>query len=222
MYFKYLISGSLIIAVSAVAAIYSLITGLEVVLGASLTTLVLGIVVLTTGLTYGEPLTELYRTYVRDLSRLVSKVLEDSGLLGGSRFRVCLNDFKAVISTKPVSCLETSLGFGLVNDTPYLALPLDSIPRFEVVGSDLRGYLSEVLTRKFRVCRGVNVLGGEGGYTIELLGVGGDVLELIKTPPNYIKLLVLGMSAKFLGSDLELVSEDLISNNYVVKFRVVK
>jgi len=221
MYFKYLISGSVIIVISTVAVIYSLITGLEVVLGASLTTLVLGIVVLTTGLTYGEPLTKLYRTYVTVLSRLVSKVLEDSGLLGSSRFRVCLNDFKVVISTKPVNCLETSLGFGLVNDVPYLALPLDSIPKFEVVGSDLRDYLNEVLSREFRVCRGVNVLVGDV-YTVELLGVSEDALELIKTPPNYIRLLVLGVSAKYLGSDLELVSEDLISNNYVVRFRVIK
>jgi len=222
MYLKYLISGSIIILISTTAAIYSLITGLEVVLGTSLTTLVLGVVVLTTGLTFGEPLTELFRTYVRDLSRLVSKVLEDSGLLGSSRFRVCLNDFKVVISAKSVNCSETSLGFGLVNDIPYLALPLDSISKFEVVGSDLKDYLVEVLSRKFRVCRGVNVLGGDDGYTVELLGVSDDVLELIKSPPNYIKLLVLGMSAKYLGSDLELVSEDLISNNYVVKFRVIK
>lgn len=222
MYFKYLVGGSVIIAISAAAVIYSLAAGLEVVLGASLTTLVLGVVVLTTGLTYGEPLTELYRAYVKDLGRLVSKVLEDSGLLGSSRFRACSDGLKIVMSTKPVSCSETSLGFGLVDDVPYLALPSDSVSGFEVVGGDLGDYLREVLSKRFRVCRGVNVLGGGGEYTVELLGVSDDASELIKSPPNYIRLLVLGMSAKYLGSDLELVGEDLISDNYVVRLRVVR
>jgi len=221
LYFKYLVSGGLIVIISVITAIYSLLVGIEVVLGVSLATLVLGIVVLTTGLTYGEPLVELFKTFSRDLSRLVSKVLEDSGLLSSSKFRVCLNDLKLVISAKPVNCLSTSLGFGLVDDVPYLAMPLDVVKDFEVVGNDLRDYLREVLIGRFKVCRDVNVLVDDGNYLVELRSVGDDVMWLVKSPINYVRFLVLGLSAKFLSSDLELVNEDLIGSNYLIRFKVV-
>lgn len=221
---KYVISGAVITLTSTIFILYSVISDAELVLGPSLATLTVGIVVLTSGLSFREPLTEVLKLYVNDLNRIISKVLEDSGLLGTHRLRICLNDLKVILSSKVVRCSETSLGFGLVSDTPYLALPIDlsRLDITEVVGDDLREFLGEVLSRRLKICRSVRVFSYDDGYVIELNRVNEVVYDLLKVPLNYLKVVTAVLTAKFLGKEVEVVDEGLIGGNYVVRLRVVE
>ncbi|MEM0361253.1 MAG: hypothetical protein QXH57_00340 [Sulfolobales archaeon] len=220
---RYVVSGAIIISTSITFILYSITSNAELVLGPSLAILTLGIVVLTSGLSFREPLTEVLKLYANDLSRIISKVLEDSGLLGTHKLRVCLNELKVVLSSKIVKCSETSLGFGLAGDTPYLALPVDlsRLGITEVVGDDLREFLSEVISRRLKICRSVKVISSDDEYVIELNTVNETIYDLLKVPLNYLKVVVAVLTAKFLSREVELVDEELVGSNYVIKLKVI-
>ncbi|MCS7108352.1 MAG: hypothetical protein N3G48_07335 [Sulfolobales archaeon] len=220
---RYVVAGTIITSTSAIFVIYSLVSNAGLVLGPSLAVLALGVVVLVSGVTFNEPNVELLKLYVNDLSRTISKVLEDSGLLNAYRLRVCLSDLRVVLSLKPVKCSDITLGFGLASDSPYVALPVDlgKVGITEVVGDDLSGFLSEVLSRRFKVCRYVRILSSSDEYVVELNTINQTIYDFIKIPLSYVKILTLFLIAKFLGRDVELVNEELVGSNYVVKVRVV-
>ena len=228
MEYRYVVTGASVTAISAVFIAFSIFTGNNVVLGVSLSTLVLGVVLLTLGLTYVEPVSELMRYYVGDLDIFVTRILEDMGIASNYRFKVCFNEGKvfAVFTNGGIKCGDISLGVGIIGDSAYVAIPLTNVVSridklLEVSRPELIDYVREVLVSTYGICRDVRVWRESNLITVELILMSREAKQLMKTPINPPRMTTLLALARYFNSSVEIVEEDIVGDNYVLKVRIV-
>ena len=228
MEYRYVITGASIIAISTVFMIFSLLTSNNVVLGISLSTLVLGVVLLALGLTYIEPVSELMRYYVSDLDIFTTRILEDMGIASNYRFKVCFNEGRvfAVFTNGGIKCSDINLGVGIIGDSAYVAIPLTNVVSridklLEASRPELIDYVREVLVSTYGICRDVRVRRESDLVTVELILMSREAKQLMKTPINPPRMTTLSALARYFNSSVEIVEEDIVGDNYVLKVKIV-
>ena len=228
MEYRYVITGASIIAISTVFMIFSLLTGNNVVLGISLSTLVLGVVLLALGLTYIEPVSELMRYYVSDLDIFTTRILEDMGIASNYRFKVCFNEGRvfAIFTNGGIKCSDINLGVGIIGDSAYVAIPLTNVVSridklLEASRPELIDYVREVLVSTYGICRDVRVRRESDLVTVELILMSREAKQLMKTPINPPRMTTLSALARYFNSSVEIVEEDIVGDNYVLKVKIV-
>ena len=231
MEFRYVIAGVSAILISAAFVAFSVLTGNTTVLGVSLSTLVLGIVVATIGLTYTEPLGELLKHYAVDTGILLTRLLEDAGLAGQHKLLACSsgNSVLAVFSEKKIECRDVEAGIGIRNGTVYLAVPLSATSR--AIESALSGegearreladYLRGVLVESLRLARDLRAyILGDGTARVELAGLSDDARRLARSPVNPLRLAVVAALAGYGGGAAEILEEEFTGSTYTVRARI--
>ncbi len=226
---RYVIAGAIGTVVSSVFAVYALLSGNSMVLGVSLSTLILGITVLTLGLTYVEPLGELLKKYSKDMNMLVTRFLEDSGIIGNYRFKLCVKDGKyyAVYSSSNVKCGNVNSGVGVSDSAVYLAIPLTNLSlSIGEAGEaeeipNIRDYLESILTKTFNICRSIVAKASGKEVHIELIALSREAVELMRSPVNPVRATVALAVSKYFRKPVEIAEEDIVENNYTVKLKVV-
>ncbi len=229
MELRYVTTGSAITAIAAVFIVFGIVTNDSTVLGVSISSLVLGLVILTLGLTYVEPASELMRYYSEDLNTLVSRFLEDLGIAGNHTLRTCLSDsnFLIVYSQKPLGCGEVRAGLGVLRSNPYLGVPMNGVmnhlstPPNPGVIEDVDDYLRDSLIKSYSICRGLRVRAGGEGNTLTLeLRLNESSKQLLKSPVNLVRLVTLASLTKYFGMGVEVVNEVLTGDTYIVNVRL--
>ena len=93
---RYVLAGSNAIIVSAVFIAFAALNGNTTILGVSIATLILGIVLLSIGSTYEEPIREVLKPYVKDLTLFVNTLFEDSGIIKNLHTIVYVNGLEVM------------------------------------------------------------------------------------------------------------------------------
>ncbi len=225
---RYVVVGLNVVLVSAIFIIYGLITGSDITLGVSLSTLVLGAVFLTVGFSAGEPINELLKTFTLDAEGWINVILEDSGLASKHSFTACLEDSNSVLlvmSSEPMDCSEAHPGMGMIKDTAFIAFPFKStalLTELSIGKENLRENLASLLVNKLSICESVSITTDKDTLIVELANLTGEAIETMKSIINPVKAIMLATVARTLGTSIEVVSEHLIERDYTIKLRVKK
>jgi len=229
--YRYVVIGLNILAISAGFVIISILQNLEVLLGISFSIMILGVIILSIGLTYVEPLDKLYRASYRIISLLFTKILEDSDLLYGGVLRTCLNDKNLlVLGHKGVSCKDAYPGIGVVGGKVFVAIPLSmlikSYPLLE--GSEniideytLESVIKEKIVHEYSICRDVKVERKNDVVKITYYGLRKEVIDLVKKPVNPLKYLTIALLSVASKQDALFEEEELVEDNYVQVVKLV-
>lgn len=230
MDYRYVVVGVNIIALSIGFIVIALLEKLELILGASLSILLLGIIVLTIGLTYVEPLDKLYRSSYRIISLMFSKILEDSNLIYNNVIRTCLSDKNLLlVSQQGVNCRDAYPGIGVVDGKPFIAIPLSMIsPTFLEQGTvgHLDEYEIESIVRSnillaYNMGRDVKVNIEKDDLFITFYGLRKEVIDMVRKPINPIKVLIAAIISTYTGREVIMKSDEIIEDNYTVHLKVV-
>ena len=227
MEYRYLVAGINIALISIIFIVFSLLSSNNVVLGISISTLVLGSLLLTIGITYTPPLRDLLRIYVSDADLFINKIFEDSGLVSNHRFKICLDRGLATFSNKNIDCRDITPGLGVVGDAIYISIPIKSLitrTTSELVPesrTELLDYLREVLVSRYGVCRDIIVEEGDDEVSVELISITSEARSLMNTPINPIRIAIPSIISRFLGRSIEVVHEEFVRGNYIVRVRRV-
>ncbi|RLG82186.1 MAG: hypothetical protein DRO40_08275 [Thermoprotei archaeon] len=228
MEYRYLLAGINISLISIVFIVFGIFSGNSIVLGISLSTLVLGVLLITIGLTYVPPLHDLLKTYSNDLTMFANKLLEDSGLISSHEIRICYNKdiIQAVFTNGAIDCRKVLPGIGIVDNVPYISFPVkDIVSILETEysigeGIELRDYLKDILVNRYIVSRDIIVDRENSVFKIELWSLTKDAKELLNKPVNPIRIIVPVFVSRFFERNIIVMDEEIIGNNYVIKMRV--
>lgn len=221
---RYFVAGLVIIAVSATFTTYGVIASSSSVVGVSLSAIVAGAAIAFIGFSYEEPAEDILRQFIDDLSTFATRVLEDMGLIGGSKPRLCLGSKTLVFSERGVPCSAAPTGIGISDGVPYLGISIEnslkSIERFSDV-EELVDRLKRVFVDVLRACRDVDVSGGGSEYVVEFRSVTSRGREYAKTPVNMFRILALAVVSTYTGLDCEIVEESMTRESYRIRIRAV-
>lgn len=230
MDYRYAVIGVNIIALSIGFIIIALLEKLELILGICLSILVLGIIVLSIGLTYVEPLDKLYRSAYRIIMLMFNKILEDSNLIYNSVIRTCLsNKNLLLVSQQGVDCKDVYPGIGVVNGKPFIAIPLSMLsPIFqEHENADyLDEYEVESIIRNnilfaYNMGRDVKVNIKKDELFITFYGLRKEAIDMARKPINPIKVFIVAIVSTYTGREVVMKSDEIIEDNYIVHLKMV-
>ena len=229
MEYRYLLAGINISLVSIVFIVFGIFSGNSIVLGVSLSTLVLGILLVTIGLTYIPPLRELLKTYSNDLTIFANKLLEDSGLVSSHEIRICYNKdiIQAVFANGAIDCRKVLPGIGVADNVSYISFPIkDLVSVLETEysigeGVDLRDYLRDILVNRFVVSRDIIINRENGVFKIKLWSLSRDAIDLLNKPFNPIRIIVPVFVSRFFEKNITVMDEEIVGNNYIIKIKVM-
>ena len=229
MEYRYLLAGINISLVSIVFIVFGIFSGNSIVLGVSLSMLILGILLTTIGLTYVPPLHDLLKTYSNDLTVFANKLLEDSGLVSSHEIRICYSKdiIQAVFANGAIDCGKVLPGIGIVNNVSYISFPVkDIVSVLETEysigeGVDLRDYLKDILVNRYVVSRDIIVDRENGVFKIELWSLTKDARDLLNKPINPIRIIVPVFVSRFFEKNIIVIDEEIVGNNYIIKMKVV-
>lgn len=231
MDYRYVVVGVNIIALSIGFIIFALLEKLELVLGISLSVLLLGIIVLSIGLTYIEPLDKLYRTAYRIISLMFIKILEDSNLIYNNVIRTCLSDKNLLlISHQGINCRDIYPGIGVLDGKPFIAIPLSLLsPAFLEYGTishldeyELESIIRSNILHAYNMGRDVKVNIEKDDLFITFYGLRREVIDIVKKPINPIKVLIVAIVSAYIGREIVLKGNEIIEDNYTVHLKVVE
>ncbi len=229
MEYRYLLAGINISLVSIVFIVFGIFSNNSIVLGTSLSTLVLGILLTTIGLTYIPPLHELLKNYSNDLTIFANKLLEDSGLVSNHEIRICYSNdiIQAVFTNGAIDCKKVLPGVGVVNNVSYISFPVkDLVSVLETEysigeGVDLRDYLRDILVNRYIISRDIIVDKEDGVFKIELWSLTKDARDLLNKPVNPVRIIVPVCVSRFFERNISVVDEEIVGNHYIIKMKVV-
>jgi len=227
MEYRYLVAGINITLISVIFIVFALLSNNNVVLGISISTLVLGALLLTIGMTYTPPLRDLLRIYVSDANLFINKIFEDSGLITNHKFKICLDRDKAlaIFSNKNIDCKNITPGLGVIDDVIYISIPIKSLitqTASELTtesGTELLDYLREVLVSRYGICRDIIVREENSEINIELISITKEAKSLMNTPINPIRIAIPTIISRFLNRSIEVIHEELVGDNYIIKIK---
>lgn len=219
---RYIVVGLSILVASAIFIAYGIAVASGQIIGAALSTVVVGMVFLSFGATYREPIEDLLKHYTSDIHLFTSRVIEDMGIVGGSRIRLCLEKSILIYSEKPIDCSsDTLIGAGILDDVPYVAIPISNtatwISRFIDIGGDIGENLRTLVGR---MSRAISVHIEGDAVEIELEGLTEAVREVMRYPVNIVRIAILATVAVSYGTDVEIAEESMATDSYRVKLRV--
>lgn len=224
---RYVLAGSNAIIVSAVFIAFAALNGDTTILGVSIATLILGIVLLSIGSTYEEPIKDILKPYVKDLTLFINTVFEDSGIIKNLHTIVCLQGGEALIifSEKGLPCRNMRAGLGIVNDAAYIGIPSKHLfEQREAADAlkkppDLEDTLKFDLVEKHSLCRDLELSLDNDIIRLKLLSLTSNAFEYITSPLNPVKIAALLSVAKNLQKPIELIREEIAGNNYILEMR---
>ncbi|MCD6209114.1 MAG: hypothetical protein J7J67_02880 [Thermoproteales archaeon] len=224
---RYVLAGSNAIIVSAVFIAFAALNGDTTILGVSIATLILGIVLLSIGSTYEEPIKDVLKPYVKDLTLFVNTVFEDSGIIKNLHTTVCLQGGEALIifSEKSLPCRNLRAGLGIVNDAAYIGIPSKYLFNQREAADalkkppDLEDTLRFDLVEKYSLCRDLELSLDNDIIRLKLLSLTSAASEYLTSPLNPVKIAALLSVAKNLQKPIELVREEIAGNNYILEMR---
>jgi len=222
---RYIIVGLAIISVSSLFIIYGVLTNNDRVMGVSLSILVVGVVSTAVGITYREPLGEMLEHYIHDLDLFYSSILEDVGIVGSHKIKLCLEDRVIVFSERIIPCRNISVGVNMINRVPYIALPITNILDYisKVVGesSDVVDGFRKLFVDTSYLCREISLTKENNIISIELSKLSEKALEMMKTPVNVIRVYVLTLLVHHFRNDVEIVDEIVTAESYKIIAKIL-
>ncbi len=229
MNYKYIIIGIDIIFASTAAIAIALYNGYESLLGVGFSLLVLGVIISGIGLTSVEPLDRFFRDITELNTKIIGKVLEDTGLLYAPGVRTCLNGADSVvIHGGGVGCGSVRPGLGVYEGRVYLAIPLSAVPPTNVAEAldsenipALDELLRDALLRTYALGRDVTVTRSGREIKVALHDLRPEVIGLIKSPLNPLKIVLASLVSKVLRREVIVVSDDVLGEDYVIEMRVL-
>ncbi|MCD6195866.1 MAG: hypothetical protein J7J82_03690 [Staphylothermus sp.] len=230
MDYRYVIIGLNILAISTGFVIISILQNLEVLLGISFSVMILGVIILSIGLTYVEPLDKLYRASYRIISLLFTKILEDSDLLYGGVVKTCLGDKNLlVLSHRRVSCNDVYPGIGVVGGKVFIAIPLSMLTSsYPLEGSgnvideySLESIFREKIIHEYNICKDIRVEKTGDEVKITYYGLRKEVIDLVKKPVNPLKYISIALLSVVSNREAVFKEEELVEDNYVQAIELV-
>jgi hypothetical protein len=214
------LSGIVVSGASAAFLVVGLAAGEPRVAGPSISGLVVGLTLLTLGLTFREPALEAISSYARALGAAARGISEDLGLLGGHELQACPGDDGVLVALAPaaVSCSSLTPGVGVTSDgTPYLAL---EVPKPSLEGATGLESIIALLAPAGRV----TVRRSGSSIEVALDSVHPGIYLWSLGPIAPVRILTAAAVASSLGAPLRLVSEDVeeASRSYRASYEVVE
>jgi len=209
---RYALLGTIILIISTPFLIISLILNLEIVVGISLSTLILGITILVIGMTFREPLVTLYTETISSYSKTLLSLLQDLSLTNADLYGCKSNiDTMVVFSKTKPRCEDISPGIGLSQDnSPYLAIPVNI--SYEVMPTPEETIIEILRSRD--ISRSINTYINGNHIVIELIE---PRKEIIESPINPIRLLCIASTVYALNTSVRVVNEDIERNVYRIE-----
>ncbi len=221
MEYRYVISGSNILLVSIFLFITGYIFGEKILVGLSSSFLILGIIFLSIGLTYTEPLKNFYNLSRKLYVRLTNRIIEDLGLLTGMVIYACRSNEQSYIvySKDIIKCENIFEGIGISENKPYVAfsLKLDDDEYTYIKSLELKQLIEQVFIHRYGLASTVNIRINKDSISIEFISVNNEIIEYLKQPSNIIHGLIPLYIMLNTDKDTYVVNEDIVGNNYVIK-----
>ncbi len=215
-----------IIIFSLAFIVISLIEGMEILLGVSFTSLLLGIIFLTIGVTYIEPLEKMLKESFQLSLNILNKLVEDTRLVDSNIVFTCTEPFTAIIiSKKNLPCDKLSPGVGVYGETPYIMIPYTSETKegewvnLHIEG--LRSRLRSEILGKFSLAKDIEIIPKSNEVTIILHDMYREITEYAKNPFNPVKIILAKILSETIKGGIVIEREEISGNTYrvEVKFR---
>jgi hypothetical protein len=167
-----------IIAASIILLVYGFTVNDTGLIGLSYSTLILGSVIAVLSYTYSEPILEPLLMFTRGLLNGVTTILEDLDLTDAKPSIIKAHDGSYFLLYARTVSNKIDPGIGVIHETPYLAIPLETrreIPVLEEISRDsLETVLSSILVEQSHLCKSI---------TVDITG-------------NYVKTTIIGANKR--------------------------
>ncbi|MEM2021699.1 MAG: hypothetical protein QXP80_05700 [Zestosphaera sp.] len=199
-----------VLAVSALVLLYGVVTYETSLIGVALSSILLGLVLLTSCFTVTESIVNALTEYSTLTSNALASVTEDMDLLESKMYVVQSGEGLRLVIIKVGRPEGVGPGLGVRFGEPYLAIPIDDVlkdvPQVEeLVEGALESSLTSVLVETLGLCSRV-VVRWSGGYVrVELVGVSKALEGLKGLPLNPFNTLVAVALARITGRGVKLV-----------------
>lgn len=222
---RYLVSSVVITTLSTIFIVYGAAVASYQIIGVALSSMVVGVVLLTIGVTHSRPIEELLKLYSDDLNMFATRVLEDVGIVGSHKIKLCIEKKAVVFSEKLVECSSVAPGVGIINGVPYVALPISStikvVSKLVEGSSELAEVIRKLAIDAGGVCRTLSIYIEDGVVAVEMSELTKYAEEIMKHPVNIVRLAILASTAIHLNSNAEIVEEAATADSYRLKIRVL-
>jgi hypothetical protein len=219
--YRYVISGSNILLVSILLFVIGYIFGDKILIGLSSSFMIIGIIFLSIGLTYAEPLKNFYSLSKKLYARLTNRIIEDLGLLTGMTIYACRsNDQSYIVYSKDIIKCENILeGIGISESKPYIAIlfKLDDNEYAYIKSLELKQLIEQVFIYRYGLASTVNTRVNKDSIDIEFISVNNEIIEYLKQPGNIIHGLIPLYIMLNTDKNTYVIDEDIVGNNYIIK-----
>ncbi len=202
-----------ILAVSGLILLYGLVVGEASLVGVSLSSFLVGLVLLAFSFTVTETLVNSLIEYSRLASNALTSIAENLDLLESKTY-ITHNgeELNLVVVKVSEPKKEVNPGFGVVLGEPYLSIPvsevLKDVPRVDEISEEtLKSSLNSVLVESLGLCSKVSV-SQRGNYVrVELISLNKALEDLAGMPLNPFVTLVSVALARTTDKDLKLIEK---------------
>lgn len=212
------------VLVSALLAIYGVVTQDGGLVGVAVSSGLVGGVFLVYGASREEPRLGSVLSYLSILANAATAVIEDLDLLDG---RVCVVSKEEMVAvyTKTDCPASVNPGLGFTSGSPYLSIPVnvfrDISALEESSAESLEGALRSILVEDLGLCRGVRVEAGGGNLvTVYATGLADVLREYSRYPVDPFTLLTAAATARLAGRDVLVVERSGIPDGLRLVLRV--
>ncbi len=221
MEWRYVVAGVNVLLFSVILAAAGVVSGAYGLAGVAASSALVGVVLVGLGFLYSEPLHTLFRDYSAVVQGLVSRLVEDLGVLDRGVLGACPRDGGVVVfaSSGGLDCDSVVPGVYAVGDTVYIAVEGGRLVA-GVEGGSLEEVLRELLIGRYGVCRGVHVERVAGGFRVTLTGVGDAVTGVLGWPLNPVDAVLLAAVAVAVGRLVTVGERRLVGRDYIVVLKV--
>lgn len=220
---RYVIVGLIIIVLAASFMVYGVIVLSDRIVGVALSVSTIGIVITVIGINYSEPAENMLREYSVDLEKFMTKIIEDMGIIGGHKIKLCYVQKALLYSDGDIPCSNVIVGIGMVSRAPYIAIPVEGmlsiLQQFTDLGN-LVDKLKKVFVDILAVCRGITVSTEDEMTVVELVDLTNRGINYIRTPINPVRLYLITTLALHYSRDIEVVEEAMTYESYKIKVRL--
>lgn len=216
--------GANTVLVSALLAIYGLVSKDSGLVGIAVSAGIIGGVFLVYGLSRDEPRLGSVLSYLSILANASTAVLEDLDLLDG---RVCVISKQpmVVVYTKTECPASANPGLGFTSGSPYFSIPVDlfrdTSTLEEVTAESIESALRGILVEELGLLRSIRVEAGGGSlFTVYATGLSDALSEYSKYPVDPFTLLVAVATARLTGRDVLVVERSSVPDGVRLVLRV--